>query len=175
MIRTFKLWNKQMNRSIDLSSKDTMVGDVVGLGNMFENVFHESDNPNKTLLKQLSAFENIALTITFGYKGNPYAAYHLLMKFIASNKKENLILEYQTPLRTVYVDIVLSNAPKSQKNEFGVITETFTFKRITPFYRLTKLTNITTFTIDNSYVENILPKITVKGNGVVRIDYTHQD
>ncbi len=175
MTREFKLWNKKMTQYIGLSNNDAMVSDVNGLGNLFNNIFHETDNPNKTLLKQLSAFEDIALTITFGIKENTYASYHLLMRFIAANKKQNLTLEYKTSLRTVYVDVVLANAPKTQKNEFGVLTETITFKRITPFYKIKKLTNITSCVINNGYVENILPKITVRGSGVVQITYTTSD
>lgn len=173
-MREFKLWNKQLTQHIDLTN-NFITTDVTGLGNSFNNSLNDTDNPNKIVLKQVTNFEDITLTINFGVSGNAYADYYIFMDFISTNKKNHLTLEYKTNTRKVYVDLILENAPKSQKNEFGILTETFIFKRLTPFYQIIKVKNVSSYTINNNYVDDILPKITVKGSSTVTINYTTED
>lgn len=134
-MRQLKLWNKIKTQSIDLNSKNALASDVSGLGTNYS-----IDEINSTVARILPAFEDITLQIYFGIGGNAYSSYKQFIDFINSNGFDNLILEYQTGATPRYSDVYIRNAPKSQKNNFNVLTETVTLKRITPWYEQIEIT-----------------------------------
>ena len=116
---------------IALSQKKYLLSDITGLGTNYK-------------LKKIGdevcgseiEFETINLTITFGAEGNPYRCYNEFVRFLAEEGTEGLTMYYQYNDQIRYCDMMLTNAPKTQKNNYNVITETFTFYRRTPWYTI---------------------------------------
>ena len=65
---------------------------------------------------------------------NAYSCYKEFVDFIIGNCKNTLILEYNYNGNPRYCDLYLQSAPKTQKTNFNIISETFVFKRLTPWY-----------------------------------------
>ncbi|MFH2116770.1 MAG: phage distal tail protein domain-containing protein [Bacillota bacterium] len=150
-MRTFKLWNADRSASFDLSSTSVQVTDVSGLGSNFKNkigtLLTLGVNRSYTTNRQVE-FEPIKMKIIFGIKSNAYTQYKSFMDFI-SLWFGQLSLEYQSNDRTIYADIEIKSAPKSQKNQFNIIAEDITWDRITPWYEYIDITG-TKITINNS-------------------------
>lgn len=162
MIRKFKLWNYEMTSSYDISLNSIKVTDVKGLGS---NINHQvyDDKYKKTILKSDIKFSDIELTIIFGLKNNAYADFMNFMQFISTNGKKPFTLEYTRNSATRYVDVMPKNMPKSQKSQFRILTENFTFERLTPYYELIEENDVTSVVIENDYIEDIKPIIKIKG------------
>lgn len=162
-MRQFKLFNKDRTVSIDLNSGGILVIDnSTGLGNRRDNTILNARVRNY-LINTANNFQPITLKIVFGVGGkNAYALYNDLMNFIRQHGPEGLVLGYKALKEMIYTDVALVEATKSNKTNFGVLEETFTFDRLTPFYRYKKEEG-KSILIKNDYYENILPKITLTG------------
>jgi hypothetical protein len=162
MYRKFKLWNSKFNQSFDLSEGSIKVSDVSGLGNKYQNITSQN-HVIKSFLNKKNSFLDIKLKLHFGIKSNAYSDYKSLLDFISDNSESNLSLEYDFNDRKLYVDVLIKDAPKSQKDEHGTIVEDFIFERISPFYTLETYENISSVVIENNYSDEMLPIIEVIG------------
>lgn len=162
-MRQFKLFNKDRTVSFDLNSGGILVIDnSTGLGNRRDNIILNTRVRNY-LINTANNFQPITLKIVFGVGGkNAYALYNDLMSFIRQHGPEGLVLGYKALKEMIYTDVALVEATKTNKTNFGVLEETFTFDRLTPFYRYKKEEG-KSILIKNDYYENILPKITLTG------------
>lgn len=160
-MRAFKIWNKNRTSSFDLSGLNVITSDIAGLGNRFTNELYDG-RIKKHLIHQHNSFEQINLTVNFGVNSNAYQKYREFMNFIQANGRNILVIEYYSTGASRFVDVVLSNASKSQKTGFGVLVETVTFDRLTPYYIKYKRTGTSTL-VSNNYMENVMTKITMSG------------
>ena len=117
----------------------------------------------KHLISQTNSFEQINLTVNFGVHSNAYQKYREFMNFIQANGRNILVIEYYTPGASRFVDVVLSNASKNQKTGFGVLVETVSFDRLTPYYILQRRTGRSVL-VSNRYLENVVPRLELKNN-----------
>jgi len=162
-MRQFKLFNKDRTVSFDLNSGGILaIDNSTGLGNRRDNIILNTRVRNY-LINTANNFQPITLKIVFGVGGkNAYALYNDLMSFIRQHGPEGLVLGYKALKEMIYTDVALVEATKTNKTNFGVLEETFTFDRLTPFYRYKKEEG-KSIIIKNDYYENILPKITLTG------------
>ena len=160
-MRAFKIWNKNRTSSFDLSGLNVITSDIAGLGNKFTNELYDG-RIKKHLISQFNNFDQISLTVNFGINSNAYQKYREFMNFIQANGRNILVIEYYTTGTSRFVDVVLSNASKSQKTGFGVLVETVTFDRLTPYYIQYRRTG-SSIPVSNNYMENVMPKITMSG------------
>lgn len=130
-MRKLKLWNSDKTLSKNLNSNNYLVSDISGLGSNFN--FKKIQN---TIYDFEYEFDPISLTINFGINGNAYTDYKSFIDFIAANGKNKLILEYDYNGTPRFCDVFLQAAPKSQKNNFNIISEKFTFIRTTLWYQI---------------------------------------
>ena len=164
-MRTFVLYDSKLEKSFRLDLPECIVEEVNGLGNTFNLQSYEGD---VEITSNYSVkFDDIELTIYFGYNSNPYAKFSELMNFILQNGKNNLVLFYNDGIKTRQADVWIKNAPKTQKNEYGVIKSKFIFKR-TSFWYTTKVIefhNTTECSVDinNSFIEDIPVNILITG------------
>jgi len=132
-MRQFKLWNSAQSVAFDFTAEGAPITEVKGLG----VGFYVTKN-NRAVVGYGHEFEDIQLTANFGVRTNAYSAYNGFMAFVAANGRDKFVLEYQANGRTVYADVWLKKAPKSQRDEYRLITETIVFDRVTYWY--TKVT-----------------------------------
>lgn len=161
-MRAFKIWNKTRTSSFNLSGLSVITTNVAGLGNKFTNDLYDS-RIKKHLISQTNSFEQINLTVNFGVHSNAYQKYREFMNFIQANGRNILVIEYYTPGTSRFVDVVLSNASKNQKTGFGVLVETVSFDRLTPYYILQRRTGRSVL-VSNSYLENVVPRLELKND-----------
>lgn len=133
-MRTFKLWNQLKTASFDLSSGSSKVTDVDGLGSSFSYNVNQASQRKYVSNRKLT-YQNIAMTIIFGIGSNAYSDFTSFMTFLGT-WINGLVLEYSVNGRTVFADVALKEAPKSQKTNYNVLQEKFVFERITPWYEL---------------------------------------
>lgn len=150
-MRKLKLWNKNKTQSIDLNTKNYLLSDVSGLGTSYS--VNEINNAVGAILP---AFEDISLQLYFGIEGNSYSRYKDFMDFIVANGFDNFVLEYQAATTARYCDVFIRSVPKTQKNNFNVLTENISLKRITPWYEQVEITtpgdgSIFELSINNNY------------------------
>ncbi len=144
-MRKLKLYNFDRSSSLDLNSNKYLVTDMTGFGTNFK-LLGEGASIHDIDLE----FEQITLTINFGIRNNAYNCYKEFMDFIILNGKKKLILSYDYNDAPRFCDLHLQTAPKTQKTNFNIISETFSFKRLTPWYENIILTSgINNHTINN--------------------------
>lgn len=160
-MRKFYLTNHAKTDTFNLHGEGIYVVDeTAGLGNK-KNTSILDTRVRKYVIESFNDFQNISLRLVFGTNNtNAYSKYNSLMTFIRKHQ-DDLSLGYEANGRLLYTDVQLIDAPKSNKTPFGVFDETFTFNRLTPFY-IHRSEEGRFITIDNTYYENILPKITLK-------------
>lgn len=133
-MRKLKLYNFDKTSSLDLNDKKYLVDEITGFGTGYKLV-----GEDKLIHDIELEFEPITLRINFGINKNAYNCYNEFMNFIISNGKNKLILEYDYSsdfdAMPRYCDIYLQSAPKTQKTIYNIISETFRFKRLTPWYK----------------------------------------
>lgn len=160
-MRKFYLTNHAKTETFNLHGEGIYaVDETAGLGNK-KNTSILDTRVRKYVIESFNDFQNISLRLVFGTNNtNAYSKYNSLMTFIRKHQND-LSLGYEANGRLLYTDVQLIDAPKSNKTPFGVFEETFTFNRLTPFY-IQRYKEGRFITIDNTYYENILPKITLK-------------
>ncbi len=160
-MRKFYLTNHAKTETFNLHGEGIYaVDETAGLGNK-KNTSILDTRVRKYVIESFNDFQNISLRLVFGTNNtNAYSKYNSLITFIRKHQ-DDLSLGYEANGRLLYTDVQLIDAPKSNKTPFGVFEETFTFNRLTPFYIHRKKEG-RFITIDNTYYENILPKITLK-------------
>ncbi|MFA7367759.1 MAG: hypothetical protein WC008_05560 [Bacilli bacterium] len=160
-MRKFHLTNHAKTDTFNLNGEGIYVVDeTAGLGNK-KNTSILDTRVRKYVIESFNDFQNISLRLVFGTNNtNAYSKYNSLITFIRKYQND-LSLGYEANGRLLYTDVQLIDAPKSNKTPFGVFEETFTFNRLTPFY-IHRTKEGRFITIENTYYENILPKITLK-------------
>ena len=156
-MRTFKLWNQLKTASFDLSSGSSKVTDVDGLGSSFSYNVNQASQRKYVSNRKLT-YQNIAMTIIFGIGSNAYTDFTSFMAFLGT-WINGLVLEYTVNGRTVFADVALKEAPKSQKTNYNVLQEKFVFERITPWYELITASG-NRITINNNHFLPIEPIVT---------------
>jgi hypothetical protein len=151
-----------MTNSYDISSESTKVTDVKGLGSEMNHQSHDSKF-KKIIISSEVKYPNIDLTIIFGLKNNAYADYMNFMQFLSTNGKKSFTIEYTHDSGQRFVDVMPKSMPKSQRTQYRTIQENFSFERLTPFYELIEENDITSFVIENDFIEDIKPIIKIKG------------
>lgn len=147
-MRKLKLYNYDMTSSLDLNSNKYLVDDMTGFGTGYKLIGEGSAIHDIEV-----EFENITLRINFGINDNAYNCYKEFMDLVILNGKNKLILGYDYNGSPRYCDIYLQNAPKTQKTNFNIITETFVFKRMTPWYEIIIITTgINNHNINNTHL-----------------------
>ncbi|MDY0386973.1 MAG: phage baseplate protein [Methanolobus sp.] len=163
-MRTFKIWNKTETESVELSHTGILTTEVSGLGTKFAI----KKNYNRIYDTELE-FEPISLQLIFGINSNAYEEYQDFLDFIIENGKNNFVLEYKSYDANIrYCEVWIENAPKTQKTEYNVIQEQFTFHRQTPWYEkiiITK-TDASIVTITNSHFLPTYAHFTCYGNPI---------
>lgn len=135
-MRKLKLWNYNETVSIDLNSKDNLVTEITGFGSNYN-----AKRVNQVIYDVEEKYEPITLVVNFGVGNyNPYSAYYTFMLFVRNNRSNRFVIEYdysdyQSDSGSRYCDVWLVNAPKTQKDQFGLITEKFVFERVSPWYK----------------------------------------
>ncbi len=160
-MRKFYLTNHAKTDTFNLHGEGIYaVDETTGLGNK-KNTSILDTRVRKYVIESFNDFQNISLRFVFGTNNtNAYSKYNSLMTFIRKHQND-LSLGYEANGRLLYTDVQLIDAPKSNKTPFRVFEETFTFNRLTPFYIHRKKEG-RFIIIENTYYENILPKITLK-------------
>ncbi len=160
-MRKFYLTNHAKTDTFNLHGEGIYaVDETTGLGNK-KNTSILNTRVRKYVIESFNDFQNISLRLVFGTNNtNAYSKYNSLITFIKKYQND-LSLGYEANGRLLYTDVQLIDAPKSNKTSFGVFDETFTFNRLTPFY-IHRTKEGRFITIENTYYENILPKITLK-------------
>lgn len=128
-MRKIKIYNKDMTVSVQLYSNTILASGISGFGSK-----RKLNKIKNKVVGFEEEFENISLELYFGVNGNAYDDYDDLMELINENGAQNLVLGYDYNEDELLCDIHLINAPKTQKDEFNVIVETFVFERVTPWY-----------------------------------------
>lgn len=95
-MRQFKLWNYNKSASFDFASQGIIITEVAGLGINYSAAFN-----NRALVQYEREFEPITLLANFGINANAYGTYNSLANFVVDNGKNNLILEYSYPTKTM--------------------------------------------------------------------------
>lgn len=129
-MRKIKIWNKSISDGVALYDNSILVTDFQGFGSKFKVQMN-----NKKVRSIEPDFERMTLNLYFGVEGNAYDDYTDLIELITENGLNNLVIEYDYGEGSRYCDVVLETAPKTQKNTFGVLNETFVFQRLTPWYQ----------------------------------------
>ena len=159
-MRQFKLWNAAMTASFDFKTEGCLISDVAGLGINYNLTLKEN-----AVIGYVNEFPDVSLTVNFGIRTNPYAAFNSLAAFIAANGKTNLVLEYEVNGRTVYADVWVKSLPKSQKTNFGVLTETLVFARLTFWYTIEEgVIPTAPLTITNAVDDDLQLKVTIRAS-----------
>lgn len=162
-MRKFTLYNRNRTESIDLNGNGILSYDQsTGLGNKRANTIIKDSRVRSYVSSSKNNFADIVLKIMFGVGGtNAYAKYHELMMFIQKNGLNDLVLGYKPQDEELYVDVAISESTKTNKTQYGVLEEVFTFERLTPYYKYHHDEGTTIF-IENKYYANILPKISIR-------------
>lgn len=162
-MRKFVLYNHDRSEAFDLNSDGIIAYDQsTGLGNKRVNTLIKDSRIRSYISSSKNNFVDIVLKIMFGMGGtNAYAKYNALMMFIQRNGLKHLVLGYWPQNEELYVDVVLSESTKSNKTQYGVLEEIFTFERLTSFYKFQREEKNIVL-IQNNYYENVLPKLIIK-------------
>lgn len=130
-MRQFKLWNASQTEAFDFTAQGCLITEVSGLGINFNTTIN-----NRAVVEYQREFDEITLLANFGINANAYSSYNQFAAFVAANGRNRLIIEYKANNRTLYSDVWLKRMPKTQKTNYGLLSEQITFSRLSYWYQL---------------------------------------
>lgn len=158
-MREFKLWNSSKTTFFDFAAEGIVITDINGLGIGFDVTLL-----NGKVVNYQKDFEDITLLANFGVSTNAYTAFNNLARFIGNNGRDKLVLEYKANKRTLYADVIAKRIPKTQKNNFGVISETLSFLRLSYWYVLENhILTSTGLVIENEIMDDLEVNTFIEG------------
>lgn len=133
-MRRFILHTVDKTRSFSLNGDSALAAEPTGLGNAFSLSYKESEK-GKHLVNVTPDFEPITFKVYFNADGTDgYVNYKSLLMFLMACGKRAFLFEYDDGVTDKFCDVVIKSLPKSEINEEGVFSETFTFERQTYWY-----------------------------------------
>lgn len=133
-MRKFLLHTYDRSRSFDLNTVSALATEPKGLGNAFSTSYKQSEK-GKHLTNVVPSFEPIVLKICFNADGTSgYANYKSLLLFLEGCGLTPFLLEYDDGITDKFCDVILKSHTKTEINEDGLFSETFTFERQSYWY-----------------------------------------
>jgi len=131
-MRKLKLWNRDKTQIINLNARENLATNWQGLGLDYNLTFAETNEGGYLENKKISN-KDIKCTIIFGLNSNAYQNYNSFNDVIR-NSNNNLILEYNDGIKTLYRDVSVRSLTKNEKDNFNLLKCELTLMPIGGWY-----------------------------------------